>query len=346
MLTNPSRPSAAQRNAGQLVDPFGRVVDYLRVSVTDRCNLRCRYCMSENMQFLPRAELLTIEELDRVCSAFVLRGVTRLRLTGGEPLVRRGIMDLIERLSRHLRTGALQELTLTTNGVRLREFAAKLREAGVRRVNVSLDSLDRATFARIARSDRLQDVLEGIAAAKAAGLRVKINTVALKSDNETEIPHLIRWAHEGGMDLTLIETMPLGEVGEDRTDQFVSLAEVRRDLSSYWTLRELPETTGGPARYVRVEETGGKVGFITPLSHNFCDTCRRVRLTCTGTLYMCLGQDAAIDLRGPLRASPGDDLLNAAIDEGIRRKPKAHDFLLPTPGAAPALRRHMSVTGG
>jgi cyclic pyranopterin phosphate synthase len=329
-----------------LVDPFGRVVDYLRVSVTDRCNLRCRYCMSESMQFLPRAELLTIEELDRVCSAFVFRGVTRLRLTGGEPLVRRGIMDLIQRLSRHLRTGALQELTLTTNGVRLREFAVKLRDAGVRRVNVSLDSLDRATFARIARSDRLQDVLEGIAAAKAAGLRVKINTVALKSDNEMEIPHLIRWAHEGGMDLTLIETMPLGEVDEDRTDQFVSLAEVRRDLSSYWTLRELPETTGGPARYVRVEETGGKVGFITPLTHNFCDTCRRVRLTCTGTLYMCLGQDAAIDLREPLRASPGDELLNAAIDEGIRRKPKAHDFLLPVQGAAPALRRHMSVTGG
>jgi cyclic pyranopterin phosphate synthase len=346
MSTIPSRPSASRRHAGKLVDPFGRVVDYLRVSVTDRCNLRCSYCMSEKMQFLPRRELLTIEELDRVCSAFILRGVTRLRLTGGEPLVRRGIMDLIRSLSRHLRTGALQELTLTTNGVRLRDFAAELREAGVRRVNVSLDSLDRSTFARIARSDRLQDVLEGIAAAKAAGLRVKINTVALKSDNEGEIPHLIRWAHEGGMDLTLIETMPLGEVDEDRTDQFVSLAEVRRDLSSYWTLRELPEATGGPARYVRIEETGGKVGFITPLTHNFCDTCRRVRLTCTGTLYMCLGQDAAIDLREPLRASPTDDLLNAAIDEGIRRKPKAHDFLLPTRGAAPALQRHMSVTGG
>jgi cyclic pyranopterin phosphate synthase len=255
-------------------------------------------------------------------------------------------MDLIQSLSRHLRTGALQELTLTTNGVRLRDFAAELREAGVRRINVSLDSLDRSTFARIARSDRLKDVLEGIAAAKAAGLRVKINTVALKSDNEAEIPHLIRWAHEGGMDLTLIETMPLGEVDEDRTDQFVSLAEVRRDLSSYWTLRELPETTGGPARYVRIEETGGKVGFITPLTHNFCDTCRRVRLTCTGTLYMCLGQDAAIDLREPLRAYPGDDMLNTAIDEGIRRKPKAHDFLLPVRGVAPVLRRHMSVTGG
>jgi cyclic pyranopterin phosphate synthase len=237
-------------------------------------------------------------------------------------------------------------LTLTTNGVRLREFATKLRDAGVRRINVSLDSLDRSTFSRIARSDRLHDVLEGIAAAKAAGLRVKINTVALKSDNEAEIPDLIRWAHAGGMDLTLIETMPLGEVDEDRTDQFVSLAQVRRDLSSYWTLRDLPETTGGPARYVRIDETGGKVGFITPLTHNFCDTCRRVRLTCTGTLYMCLGQDAAIDLREPLRNSPDDDLLNGAIDEGIRRKPKAHDFLLPLPGASPALRRHMSVTGG
>ena len=346
MPTIPSRPSTSRRYAGKLVDPFGRVVDYLRVSVTDRCNLRCSYCMSEKMQFLPKGELLTIEELDRVCSAFILRGVTRLRLTGGEPLVRRGILDLIQSLSRHLRIGALQELTLTTNGVRLRDLAAELREAGVRRVNVSLDSLDRSTFARIARSDRLKDVLEGIAAAKAAGLRVKINTVALKSDNEAEIPHLIRWAHEGGMDLTLIETMPLGEVDEDRTDQFVSLAKVRRDLASYWTLRELPETTGGPARYVRIEETGGKVGFITPLTHNFCDTCRRVRLTCTGTLYMCLGQDAAIDLREPLRASPRDDLLNTAIDEGIRRKPKAHDFLLPVRGAAPVLRRHMSVTGG
>jgi len=346
MPTRPSRFPTSSHPVGKLIDPFGRVVDYLRVSVTDRCNLRCRYCMSERMQFLPRAELLTIEELDRVCSAFIHRGVTRLRLTGGEPLVRRGIMDLVQGLSRHLRTGALQELTLTTNGVRLREFATKLRDAGVRRINVSLDSLDRSTFSRIARSDRLHDVLEGIAAAKAAGLRVKINTVALKSDNEAEIPDLIRWAHAGGMDLTLIETMPLGEVDEDRTDQFVSLAQVRRDLSSYWTLRDLPETTGGPARYVRIDETGGKVGFITPLTHNFCDTCRRVRLTCTGTLYMCLGQDTAIDLREPLRNSPDDDLLNGAIDEGIRRKPKAHDFLLPLPGASPALRRHMSVTGG
>jgi cyclic pyranopterin phosphate synthase len=345
-MPTPTRHGLFRHNTGKLVDPFGRVVDYLRVSVTDRCNLRCRYCMSDKMQFLPRGELLTIEELDRVCSAFIHRGVTHLRLTGGEPLVRRGIMDLIQNLSQHLRTGSLQELTLTTNGVRLKEFAAKLRENGVRRVNVSLDSLDRSTFSRIARSDRLHDVLEGIAAAKAVGLRVKINTVALKSDNETEIPDLIRWAHEGGMDLTLIETMPLGEVDEDRTDQFVSLIKVRRDLSSYWTLRDLSETTGGPARYVRIEETGGKVGFITPLTHNFCDTCRRVRLTCTGTLYMCLGQDAKIDLRAPLRDSLDDDLLNNAIDEGIRRKPRAHDFLLPEPGASPALRRHMSVTGG
>lgn len=337
---------SALKNEHRLVDPFGRVMDYLRVSVTDRCNLRCRYCMSADMTFLPKAELLTIEELERVCTAFVHRGVTRLRLTGGEPLVRRGIMDLIGALARHLDSGALKELTLTTNGVRLKEFAAQLYRAGVRRVNVSLDSLDRATFARIARADRLDAVLEGIAAAKAAGLHVKINTVALKHDNAAEIPDLIRWAHAGGMDMTLIETMPLGEVDEDRTDQFVSLAGVRRDLSSFWTLRDIPETTGGPSRYVRIAETGGRLGFITPLSHNFCDTCRRVRLTCTGTLYMCLGQDAAVDLRTPLRGSPADDLLNAAIDEGIRRKPRAHDFLLPVRGAGPALRRHMSVTGG
>ena len=346
MLATTSHHPASKRHASKLVDPFGRVVDYLRVSVTDRCNLRCRYCMSEKMEFLPKAELLTIEELDRVCSAFVYRGVTHLRLTGGEPLRRRGIMDLIYGLSRHLRTGVLKELTLTTNGVRLKDFAVKLSEAGIRRVNVSLDSLERVTFSRIARADRLQSVLEGIAAAKAAGMRVKINTVALKFDNEAEIPNLIRWAHAGGMDLTLIETMPLGEVEEDRTDQFVSLAKVRHDLSSYWTLKDIPDTTGGPARYVHITETGGKLGFITPLTHNFCATCRRVRLTCTGTLYMCLGQAAAVDLREPLRNSHEDDLLNDAIDKGIARKPKAHDFLLPTRGDVPALKRHMSVTGG
>jgi len=329
-----------------LIDRYGRTVDYVRVSVTDRCNLRCTYCMSEQMRFLPKAELLSLEELDRVCSAFVLRGVRHLRLTGGEPLVRRGILDLVRSLSRHLASGALDELTMTTNGVRLREFAAPLREAGVRRINVSLDSLDRATFARIARSDCLSQVLDGIAAAREAGLKVKINTVALKHDNRRDLPDIIRWAHESGMEITLIETMPLGAVDEDRTDQFLSLTALRREMESYWTLTDLTERTGGPARYVRIAETGGKLGFITPLTHNFCETCRRVRVTCTGTLFMCLGQDSSVDLREPLRLSADDNLLNAAIDRGLAAKPKAHDFLLPERGAAPAVGRHMSVTGG
>jgi cyclic pyranopterin phosphate synthase len=329
-----------------MVDPFGRVVDYLRVSVTDRCNLRCTYCMSEDMRFLPKADLLSLEEVDRLCAVFIERGVTHLRLTGGEPLMRRGIMKLVNNLSRHLASGALQELTLTTNGVRLREFSAGLAAAGVRRINVSLDSLDRANFAKIARGDRLPQVLDGIAAAQDAGLRVKINTVALKRDNAAELPHLVQWAHGRGMDITLIETMPLGEVDEDRTDQFLSLVEVRRDMESYWTLHDLPERTGGPARYVRVAETGGRVGFITPLTHNFCDTCRRMRVTCTGTLYMCLGQESAVDLRAPLRVESDNRLLHAAIDRAVATKPKAHDFRLPVRGAAPALSRHMSRTGG
>jgi cyclic pyranopterin phosphate synthase len=329
-----------------LIDPFGRRVDYVRVSVTDRCNLRCTYCMSEHMQFLPKADLLTLEELDRVCSAFVRRGVRRLRLTGGEPLMRRGIMDLVNGLSRHLQSGALKELTLTTNGVRLKEFARGLAAAGVRRINVSLDSLDRATFARIARADKLADVLEGMSAAREAGIHVKINTVALKHDNAKDLPSLIQWAHAGGMDITLIETMPLGEIDEDRTDQFLSLSAVRQELESYWTLTDLSERTGGPARYVRVAETGGKLGFITPLTHNFCESCNRVRLTCTGTLFMCLGQEASADLRTPLRASTDDALLNAAIDRAVAAKPKSHDFLLPVPGAKPAVARHMSMTGG
>jgi cyclic pyranopterin phosphate synthase len=290
---------------------------------------------------------LSLEELDRVCSIFVRRGVRHLRLTGGEPLMRRGIMDLVRRLSRHLQSGALEELTLTTNGVRLKEFAADLAAAGVKRINVSLDSLDSAVFARVARADKLADVLAGIAAAQAAGLQVKINTVALKRDNAHDLPKLIQWAHAAGMDITLIETMPLGEIDEDRTDQFLSLEEVRRDLQSYWTLTDLPERTSGPARYVRIAETGGKLGLITPLTHNFCDTCRRVRLTCTGTLYMCLGQEAAVDLREPLRASPHDDRpVDVAIDRAVAAKPKSHDFLLPVRGAGPALARHMSMTGG
>lgn len=333
-------------NSLPLIDSFGRTVDYVRVSVTDRCNLRCSYCMSEEMQFLPRRDLLSLEELDRLCAAFIRRGVKHLRLTGGEPLMRKGILELVRGLSRHLRSGALEELTLTTNGVRLAEFAQGLGDAGMRRVNVSLDSLDRATFARITRADRLAEVLAGIAAARDAGLKVKINAVALKNDNAAELPRLIEWAHAGGMDITLIETMPLGAVDEDRTDQFLSLAEVRRDLQSYWTLTDLPDRTGGPSRYVRVAETGGRLGFITPLSHNFCDTCRRVRVTCTGTLFMCLGQDDAVDLRAPLRAGADDAALHAAIDRAMAIKPKAHDFLLPVPGAAPAVRRHMSVTGG
>jgi cyclic pyranopterin phosphate synthase len=329
-----------------LVDPFGRTVDYVRVSVTDRCNLRCTYCMSEQMQFLPKAQLLSLEELDRVCTAFVRRGVRHLRLTGGEPLMRRGFLDLVRSLRRHLNSGALDELTLTTNGVRLREFAQGLKDAGVKRVNVSLDSLDRATFARIARSDCLAQVLDGIAAAQDAGLKVKINTVALKRDNAHDLSNLIGWAHDCGMEITLIETMPLGAVDEDRTDQFLSLTAVRRELESYWTLTDLTDRTGGPARYVRVAETGGKLGFITPLTHNFCESCRRVRVTCTGTLFMCLGQEGSEDLRGPLRASPDDASLNAAIDRALAAKPKAHDFLLPVRGATPAVGRHMSVTGG
>src|SRR5476649_1140425 len=330
----------------RLIDRFGRTVDYVRVSLTDRCDFRCVYCMAEDMTFLPKAEILTLEELDRLCTAFVSRGVRHLRLTGGEPLMRRGIMDLVRSLGRHLKDGGLKELTLTTNGVRLREFAAGLAQAGIARINVSLDSLDRATFARIARADRLPQVLDGIAAAQDAGIRVKINTVALKRDNLAELPALIQWAHDGGMDLSLIETMPMGAIEEDRTDQFVSLASVRQQLESYWTLTDLPERSSGPARYVRVAETGGRLGFITPLSHNFCESCNRVRVTCTGTLYMCLGQEGAVDLRAPLRASEDDKLLHAAIDAAVAAKPKGHDFLLPRRGAAPAVSRHMSVTGG
>ncbi len=333
--------------ASPLVDPFGRTVDYLRVSVTDRCDLRCVYCMAERQTFLPKAEVLTIEELDRLCSAFVGLGTRRLRLTGGEPLVRRGFMQLVEDLSRHLRSGELQELTLTTNGTRLAEFAADLHRLGVRRINVSLDSLEPETFRRITRGGDLQKVLAGIDAAQAAGLKVKINTVALKQDNATAIPAMIEWAHGQGLGLTLIETMPLGEIEEDRTDQYLPLSQVSRELQSFWSLTPLPDRTSGPARYVRVEETGGKLGFITPLSHNFCESCNRVRLTCTGTLYMCLGQDDAADLRAPMRSHPGDDApLLAAIREAISRKPKGHDFKIERRGERPAVARPMSATGG
>ena len=327
-----------------LVDPFGRAITYLRVSVTDRCDLRCIYCMSERMRFLPRTELLTLEELDRLCAAFVQRGVRRLRFTGGEPLVRRGFPDLLSGVSRHLGRD-LDEITVTTNGVQLADYAEHLFRAGVRRVNVSLDSLDRETFARISRRDRLPQVLEGIQAAKTVGLKVKINTVALKHDHAHAIPDLIKWAHGHGLDITLIETMPLGEIDQDRTDQFLSLARVREDMESYWTLHDLPDRTGGPARYVRVEETGGRLGFITPLTHNFCEGCSRVRVTCTGRLYLCLGHETSVDLRAPLRASADDAPLQQAIDAAILLRPKGHDFSIERL-SRPATARHMSVTGG
>ena len=329
-----------------LVDPFGRTIDYLRVSVTDRCDLRCVYCMAEHQTFLPKTEILTIEELDRLCSAFVGLGTKKLRLTGGEPLGRRGFMDLVERLSRHLTTGALQELTLTTNGTQLPRFAEDLARHGVRRLNVSLDSLDAEVFRRVTRGGDLNQVLAGIAAAQGAGIKVKINTVALKGDNAHELPRMIEWAHGQGLDLTLIETMPLGEIEEDRTDQYLSLAAVKAELESFWSLTPLSDRTAGPARYVRVEETGGKLGFITPLSHTFCESCNRVRVTCTGTLYMCLGQDDQADLRAPMRTDPTDASLIAAIREALTRKPKGHDFHIDRRGEAPAVSRHMSTTGG
>ena len=339
-----ARSTTALRPA-PLIDGFGRTVSYLRVSVTDRCDLRCVYCMAERMVFLPKAEVLSLEELDAVASTFVGLGVRKLRLTGGEPLVRRGILDLIERLSRHLDSGALDELTLTTNGTRLAEFAGDLARLGVRRINVSLDTLKVDVFARLTRGGDLNKVLAGIEAARAAGLQVKINTVALAGDNAEDIPGLITWAHGLGMDLTLIETMPLGDTGEDRTDQFLSLDQVRRTLASFWTLTDLPLQTGGPARYVRVEETGGRLGLITPLTHNFCEGCNRVRLTCTGVLHTCLGREDAADLRAVMRSGAGPQALETAIREAIDSKPKGHDFHIER-GAAPALTRHMSTTGG
>jgi len=332
--------------APALVDPFGREITYLRVSVTDRCDFRCVYCMSENMAFLPKADLLSLEELDRLCSAFITRGVRKLRLTGGEPLVRRGIMTLFSSLSRHLASGALDELTLTTNGSQLPKYAAELAGLGVRRINVSLDTLDPDKFRAITRWGELDKVLAGIDAAQAAGLKVKINAVALKGVNEDEFPTLLEWAHGRGMELTLIEVMPLGDVGEGRLDQYLPLSIVRARLGERFTLTDIDYRTGGPARDVNVAETGGRLGFITPLTHNFCESCNRVRVTCTGTLYMCLGQEDAADLRTPLRASEGNDLLDAAIDDAIARKPKGHDFVIDRRHQRPALSRHMSVTGG
>lgn len=332
--------------AASLVDPFGRTVSYLRVSVTDRCDFRCVYCMSEDMTFLPKRDLLTLEELDRVCSVFVARGVRKLRITGGEPLVRRGIMGLFASLSRHLASGALDELTLTTNGSQLARYAGELSQHGVKRVNVSLDTLDPQKFRSITRWGDLGQVLTGIDAAQAAGLRVKINAVALKGVNEDEIAALIEWAHGRGLDLTLIEVMPLGEIEPARVDQFLPLSVVRARLLDRYTLDDLPERTGGPARYVRVRETGGTLGFITPMTHNFCESCNRVRLTCTGKLYMCLGQEDAADLRAPLRLSEGNERLVQAIEDAIGRKPKGHDFIIDRRHNRPAVGRHMSVTGG
>ena len=339
------RPTSS-RSGGDLVDPFGRHITYLRLSVTDRCDFRCVYCMSEHMQFLPKKELLTLEEMDRLASAFVDRGVRRLRLTGGEPLVRRGIMTLIRSLSRHLDSGALDELTITTNGSQLETFAAELADCGVKRINVSVDTLDPANFKEITRIGDLSKVMAGIRAARAAGIAIKINTVALREANQFEIPSMIEWAHGEGFDLTLIETMPLGDIEPDRTDQYLPLSELRDGLSDRWTLEDIPHKTGGPARYVRVAETGGRLGFITPLTHNFCESCNRVRITCTGTLFMCLGQGDDADLRRHLRESKSDESLQFAIDEAIARKPKGHDFVIDRRGSDPALTRHMSVTGG
>jgi len=333
-----------------LIDPFGRHVSYLRVSVTDRCDFRCVYCMAEDMTFLPKRDVLSLEELDRLCSAFVARGVDKLRLTGGEPLVRRDILWLFQRLSRHLDSGALSELTLTSNGTQMPKYARDLYACGVRRVNISLDSLDADKFQAITRWGKLDQVLRGIDAAQDAGLKVKLNMVALKGVNGDEVPDMIRWAHGRGMDLTLIETMPLGDIDGDRTDQYLPLSQVRADLQQQFTLEPLDHRTGGPARYDRVAETGGTLGMITPLTHNFCESCNRVRLTCTGTLYMCLGQDDAADLRTPLRRDAidgtADAQLMAALDEAIGRKPKGHDFIIDRRGQKPAVSRHMSVTGG
>ena len=341
-----STHSGSLAPASQLVDPFGREITYLRVSVTDRCDFRCTYCMSEHMTFLPRKDLLTLEELDRVCSAFVARGVRKLRITGGEPLVRKNILWLFGSLSRHLETGALDELTLTTNASQLTRFAADLKAAGVRRINISLDTLKPDRFRAITRWGDLDQVMAGIDAAERAGLAVKLNAVALKGINEDEIDDLIRFAHGRGFDLTLIETMPMGDIDGDRTDQYLPLSLARAEIAKHFTLTETDYRTGGPARYFKVEETGGRLGFITPLTHNFCESCNRVRLTCTGTLYMCLGQNDAADLRAPLRASADDALLMRAIDEAISRKPKGHDFVIDRRTRQPAVGRHMSVTGG
>jgi len=328
-------------------DPFGREITYLRVSVTDRCDFRCVYCMAEDMTFLPKKDILSLEELDRVCSAFVRMGVRKLRLTGGEPLVRRNIMWLIDRLGEHLKTGDLDELTVTTNGSQLSRMADQLYDAGMRRINVSLDTLDPEKFAAITRWGKFDKVMAGLEAADRAGLKVKLNAVALKGVNDGEFHDMVAWCGDRGYDLTFIEVMPMGDIGEyQRVDQYLPLSMVRAELQKRWTLEGIDYSTGGPARYVRVKQTGARIGFITPMTHNFCESCNRVRLTCTGTLYMCLGQEDAADLRAPLRASESDELLQQAILEAIDRKPKGHDFVIDRRNRKPAVGRHMSVTGG
>jgi cyclic pyranopterin phosphate synthase len=340
---DPASPGAA----APLIDPFAREISYLRVSVTDRCDFRCVYCMAEDMTFLPKADILTLEELARLCNAFIDMGVRKLRLTGGEPLVRRNIMWLIRELGRRLDGGGLDELTLTTNGSQLAKYAEQLFEAGVRRVNVSIDTLDPDSFRTITRWGKLDQVMEGLAAADRAGLAVKINAVALKGVNEDELADMLQWCGDRGYDMTVIEVMPMGDIGgENRVDQYLPLSMVRSKLSERFTLTDIPYMTGGPARYMRVEETGGRLGFITPLTHNFCESCNRVRLTCTGTLFMCLGQDDAADLRAPLRASEANTQVSDAIREAITRKPKGHDFIIDRRRPRAPVARHMSVTGG
>jgi cyclic pyranopterin phosphate synthase len=330
-----------------MIDPYGRHINYLRVSVTDRCDFRCVYCMAEDMTFLPKSEVLTLEELERLCGTFIRLGVRKLRLTGGEPLVRRNIIALVRALGRHLETGALGELTLTTNGSQLARYAGELKAAGMRRINVSLDTLDPAKFAAITRWGKVEKVREGLAAAKSAGLAVKINAVALRGVNDDEFDRLVEWCGEEGFDLVLIEVMPMGEIGTDaRLDQYMPLSMVRAQLQRRWTLEETDYRTGGPARYYVVRETGRRLGMITPLTHNFCESCNRVRLTCTGTLFMCLGQEDAADLRTPLRLSDSDEPLERAIRAAIERKPKGHDFVIDRRHSRPAVARHMSVTGG
>lgn len=344
----PYEPAAplAHRDLSPLIDPFGRRIRYLRLSVTDRCNYRCTYCMPEAMKFLPKAELLTIEELSRLGMAFIARGTRKIRITGGEPLIRRNVMTLFENLATALDSGGLEELTLTTNGDQLARYAADLYGMGVRRVNVSLDTLLPDLFERLTRRGDLSKVLGGIEAAASAGLQIKINMVALRDINDDEIPSMIRWAHGRGFDLTLIETMPLGEITGGHGRHHLRLDRVRERLAENWTLTEIAHQSGGPARYLHIAETGGRLGLITPLSHNFCESCNRVRVTCTGTLYLCLGQEESVDLRAPLRQSDDDATFHAALDRGIAIKPKGHDFVVDRDHGSANLTRHMSMTGG